>query len=149
MTTTEAIRNTLKARFFAATLLMLSLCAAAGYARPNFAGSFTLPFEVYWGKNIVPAGNYRIVMDELKKVAMVRSTDGAVAFFTPVPIKVTSKGGATALVVTIHGNERKVRALNLPNQGYSLVFQPETRAERELLAKADRVVTVPLGDNTK
>jgi hypothetical protein len=34
--------------------------------------------------------------------------------------------------------------LNLPHNGVSLVYQPQTGAEREMLAKADRVVTLPL-----
>jgi len=143
-TMTEAIRNAVKARFFAAVLLMLSLCAAAGYAQPSFAGRFSLPYEVNWGKNVLPAGQYVVLMEESGTPATVRSLDGRIAFFTSIPEKDKSDGGITGLVVMIRGNERTVMALNLPHNGYSLIYKPQTAAERELLAKADRVATVPL-----
>jgi hypothetical protein len=146
---TETVRNRISARLIAATLLVLSLCAAAGYARPSFAGRFTLPYEVNWGKNVLPAGQYVILMEELGTSATVRSLDGKIAFFTPMPVKDKSDGGITGLVVMIRGNERTVSALNLPHNGYTLVYTPRTAAERELLAKADRVATVPLVSSGK
>lgn len=149
MMMTEAFRNAIAARFFTATLLLITLFAATGYARPSFAGNFTLPYEVHWGKTILPAGNYRIFMEELDKTATIESTDGTMRFFVPIPAKSDSQGGTAGLVLLIRGNERVVRALNLPHSGYSLVYQPQTRAERELLAKADHVATVPLGDKAK
>ena len=142
--TIETVRTLIKARLVAAAVLVVSLCAAAGYAQPSFAGRFTLPYEVNWGKNVLPAGDYRIFIEELGRTATIESADGRVAFFTPVPVKLDSEGGITGLVVLLHGNERFVRALNLPHNGVSLVYQPKTSAEREMFAKADRVVTVPL-----
>ena len=85
-----------------------------------------------------------ILMEELGTSVTVRSMDGRIAFFTPVSAKDTSEGGITGLVVMIRGNERTVSALNLPHNGYALVYKPKTAAERELLAKADRIATVPL-----
>lgn len=145
----ETVRTLIKARLVAAAVLMASLCAAAGYAQPSFAGRFTLPYEVNWGKNVLPAGNYRIIMEQVERTTTVESADGKIRFFTPIPIPQDSKGGTTGLVVVLHGNERFVRALNLPHNGMSLVYQPATRAEREMLAKADGVDTVPLLTGSK
>jgi hypothetical protein len=144
MLTTGTIRNMIQARMIAAAVLVVSLCAAAGYAKPSFTGRFTLPYEVNWGKNTLPAGNYVIIIEEVGRQATVESLDGHIAFFTPMPIKLDSDGGSTGLVVLVRGNERVVRLLNLPHAGVSLVYQPQTSAERELLVKADRVEAVPL-----
>jgi hypothetical protein len=140
----ETVRTLIKARLVAAAVLIASLCAAAGYAQPSFVGRFTLPYEVNWGKNVLPAGNYRIIMEVLGTKTTIESEDGKIAFFAAMPTPQTSEGGTTGLVVVLHGNERFVRALNLPHNGVSLVYQPATRAEREMLAKADGVDTVPL-----
>lgn len=140
----EKVRNLVKVRLIGVAVLLASLCAAAGYAQPSFVGRFTLPYEVNWGKKVLPAGQYRIIIDELGQAASVQSMDGSTAFFTPLPVRLDSEGGDTGLVLLIRGNERVVRALNLPHEGVSLVYKPETSAERELLAKANRVATVPL-----
>ena len=145
----ETIRNLISAKLMATTLFLLSVCAAAGYAQPSFAGRFTLPFEVNWGKHVLPAGQYFILMEEFGTSAIVRSMDSRIAFFTPLPVKDKSEGGITGLVVLIRGNERTVSALNLPHNGYALVYKPKTAAERELLAKADRLETIPLVSSGK
>jgi len=145
----ETVRTLIKARLVAAAVLVASLWAAAGYAQPSFAGRFTLPYEVNWGKTVLHAGNYRIIVEQSEKTTTVESADGKIRFFTPVPIPQDSKGGTTGLVVVLYGNERFVRALNLPHNGVSLVYQPATRAEREMLAKADGVDTVPLLTGSK
>lgn len=145
----ETVRTLIKARLVAAAVLVASLCAAAGYAQPSFAGRFTLPYEVNWGKNVLPAGNYRIIMEPLGSKTTIESADGKIAFFAPMPIPQDSKGGTTGLVVVLYGNQRFVRALNLPHNGVSLVYQPGTRAEREMLAKANGVDTVPLLTGSK
>jgi hypothetical protein len=75
----------------------------------------------------------------------VQSTSGK-AFYTSIPIKDDNynRKGAATLVVMVRGNERTVRSLNFPGRGYSLIYQPATKAEREILAKADQAETVPL-----
>jgi hypothetical protein len=147
--TIETVRTLIKARLVAAAVLVVSLCAAAGYAQPSFAGRFTLPYEVNWGKTVLRAGNYQIIIDQAERTTTVESADGKIRFFTTIPIPQDSKGGTTGLIVVLHGNERFVRALNLPHNGMSLVYQPATPAEREMLAKADGVDTVPLLTGSK
>jgi hypothetical protein len=139
----KTIRHAIEVRMFA--VVLLATCAfAAGANAQTVAARFTLPFEVHWGKNVLPAGEYSISMDSVSNVAIVRSRNGKTVFNTPIPIRANSDKGPTALVVMVRGNERSVRSLNLPARGVSLIYQPATSAEREMLAKADQIKTVPV-----
>ena len=139
----KTIRHAIEVRFFAVVLLATCAFAATANAQ-SFSGKFTLPSETHWGKNVLPAGNYTMSLDAQTNVALVRSADGKTAGFTPIPITTSSDKGATALSVMVRGNRRIVRSLNLPTHGVSLIYQPTTSAEREILAKADEVLTVPV-----
>jgi hypothetical protein len=136
-------RHTTKATLFA--VVLLATCAFAGLANAQtLAVKFTLPFEVQWGRNVLPAGEYSISMDSIANVALVRSANGNTVGFTPIPITATSHSGNTALFVMVRGNEHLVRSLNLPARGISLIYPPTTSAQREMLANADRVKSVPV-----
>jgi hypothetical protein len=139
----KTMRHAIEVRLFAVVLLATCAFAAAANAQ-TIAAKFTLPFETHWGKNLLPAGEYTITMDSSANVAFVRSANGKTVGFTPIPIKANSDKGATALFITVRGNERIVRSLNLPARGVSLIYPPATSAEREMLAKADQVQAVPV-----
>ncbi len=139
----KTIRHAIKVRVFAAVLL--AACAFAGAANAqNYTAKFTLPFEVQWGKNVLPAGDYTIRMNWTENVALIESVNGKTSGFTPVPLTTTSDKVATALAVMIRGNERIVRSFNMPTRGIVLIYSPTTNAEREILAKADQILTVPV-----
>ena len=139
----KGMQQTTKAKLFA--VVLLATCAFAGIANAQtLAVKFTLPFEVQWGRNVLPAGEYSISMDSSADVALVRSANGNTVGFTPIPIRATSHSGNTALFVMVRGNERLIRSLNLPARGISLIYPPTTSAQREMLAEADQVKTVPV-----
>jgi len=138
-----AMSHTTKVRLFAIVLFAICAFAAAANAQ-TIAAKFTLPFEVHWGKNLLPAGEYSITFDSSADVALLRSANGKTIGFTPIPMKAYSHTGNTALFVMVRGNERMVRSLNLPALGVSLIYRPSTSAEREMLANADQVKTVPV-----
>jgi hypothetical protein len=140
----ETIRSFIKVKLFAAAMLAAGLCASAGYAQTDFAGKFTLPHEVQWGKSVLPAGRYFISMHGGGTTAIVQSEDGKIALYTPIPIQDRAEKGATALKVLVRGNQRMVLSLNLPERRVCLIYRPTTAAERELIAKADHESTVPL-----
>jgi hypothetical protein len=117
---------------------------AAANAQPIFVGTFTLPYEVHWNHAVLPAGEYAIRMDSKGAVALVRSISSNKLDYTAPPIIGNGEKGATFLTVTIHGNERKVRSLNLSADGQSLIFEPLTKAERETFAKAGQIDSVPV-----
>jgi len=140
---TKTMRHSIEVRLFAVVLLGICAFATAASAQ-TLTVKFTLPFEVQWGRNVLPAGEYSISMDSSANVALVRSANGNTVGFTPIPIRATSHSGNTALFVMVRGNERLVRSLNLPGRGISLIYPPTTSAQREMLAEANQVKTVPV-----
>ncbi len=127
-------------------LLVLATCGivATANAQPYAVASFTLPFETHWGARIIPAGEYTIRIGDARHPPLVCSADGKTAFYTTFPLRHPSEEGPAALLVAVSGKERMVRSLNLPKSGLSLVYQPTSNAEREILAKAEQVQAVPL-----
>jgi hypothetical protein len=140
---TKTIRRAIELRLFAVVVLATCAFAAAANAQ-SFSAKFTLPFDTHWGWNVLPAGNYTMSLDSQTNVALIRSADGKTAGFTPIPFEASSKDGTTALLVMVRGNEHIVRSLNLPAHGVSLIYTPATSAEREILAKADQILSVPV-----
>ena len=141
---TKTMRTGIGGRFLAVAMLATCAFAAAANAQSTIAGKFTLPYEVHWGKNVLPAGDYSISLSSHGDVSFVQSANGKTAFFTAIPVKSYSDKGATALQLAVRGNERRVRSLNLPERGISLTYPPATSAEREMFAQADQVQAVPV-----
>lgn len=131
------------AKIFAVVLFGICAFHPAAKAQTN-AGKFTLPYEVKWGKNVVPAGEYKIDTGYAGNMAMVRSTDGKFVTFTPVANKTESDNSGSSIRVVALGNQHLVRSINLPARGISLIYPPANSAEREALAKADHVDTIPV-----
>ena len=151
---TKRSRQTIQAGIFAITAVVMyvfaiSVNAQISNTQPGVAIRFTLPFEVYWGTMLVPAGQYTILMDNEHPAALVRSADGKTQFFTPIPITNHRAEGPAALLVVVRGSERMVRSLNLPKNNLCLTYRPTTSAEREILAKAEQVQAVPLASVEK
>ena len=48
------------------------------------------------------------------------------------------------VTMTVNGNERIVRSLNLPELGKSFTYKRLTKAERELFVKTGQIETVPV-----
>jgi hypothetical protein len=141
----KTIRHAVDVGLFVFLALTTWGFAGTANAQTSPAAKFNLPFEVHWGKNVLPPGQYTVSLDPSARTVRVQSTSGT-AFYTSIPIKDDSQGrkGNTAMVIMVRGNERTVRSLNFPGRGYSLIYQPATKAEREILAKADQLETVPL-----
>ena len=143
------IHPLIKVRLFVLVLLATCGFAAAASAQssswvPAVTIRFNLPFEVYWGKKLLPAGSYTMSMDNSHPSAVVHSANQKISFFTPIPTRNRSDKGPAALFVVVRGNERMVRSLNLPKSDLSLTYQPATSAELEILANADQVRAVPV-----
>jgi hypothetical protein len=141
--TVQTIRYSVKARLLAAVVLATGLFTVSAYAGPSFSAKFTLPYEVHWNQAVLPAGEYFIRMGPTGP-AIVSSASGDRAIFTAVPMISDVEKGAACLTVTARGNERRVRSLNLPGLRESLTFDPLTSTEREMLAKAGQIDTVPV-----
>lgn len=131
-------------KLFLSVLLATCAFAAAAYAQPSFLGKFTLPYEVHWSQSVLPAGVYYIRMESEAGRALVSSASGSWAMYTNPTIIADSKQAGAFLTITTTGNERRVRSLNLPQIGKSVIFAPLTPNEKEELAKAGHSLTVPV-----
>jgi len=126
-------------------ILALAMCASAAAANAqSVTGRFTLPYEVHWGTATLPAGEYMITMDSLHSATLVQSVSNSQSFFTHMPTINDSTKRPTSLVITSFQGERRVRSLNLPQYGKSVIYEPLTKAEREQLAKAGQIQSVPV-----
>jgi hypothetical protein len=118
---------------------------AAANAQPSYVGKFTLTHEVHWGKAVLPAGQYFIRVDSTSAPAKISSMSGSQAMvYTELPTIADSEKGGTYLTITTQGHESRVRSLNEPGLGKLVIFAPLTKSEREILAKAGQIQTVPV-----
>jgi hypothetical protein len=126
--------------------ILISSCGltSAANAQPLFVGKVTLPYEVRWNHAVLPAGEYLIRMDSKGAPALLHSMSTGKSTYTAVPIIAAAQKGSDFVTVTMRGKERRVRSLNLPEIGQSLIFEPLTKTEREMLATAGQIDTVPV-----
>jgi hypothetical protein len=125
-------------------LVATCVFTAAANAQPSFEAKFTLPYQVQWNHAVLPAGEYSIQMDVKGAPTVLRSTSNNESAYTHVPILADAEKGCACLTITIRGNERRVRSVNLPQIGKSLIFEPLTKTEREMFAKKGQIDTVPV-----
>jgi hypothetical protein len=126
-------------------IFTLAMCAFTATANAqSVMGRFTLPYEVHWGTATLPAGEYTIAMDSLNSATLVQSASNSQSFFTRMPTINDNTEGPMSLVITSSQGERRVRSLNLPQYRRSLIYEPLTKAEREQLAKAGQIQSVPV-----
>jgi hypothetical protein len=132
-------------RLLLGVLVATFVFTAAANAQPSFAGKFTLPYAVRWGQAVLPAGDYVIRMDSTASPAEISPANGSSAgVFTEYPLVEDSHMSGVYLTITNNANQRRVRSLNLPQFGKAIVFSPLTKSEREALAKAGQINTVPV-----
>src|SRR5258708_18091737 len=144
MKTANRNRHSTTAKMILGVLFATCVFTAAANAQPSFEGKFTLPYEVHWNHAVLPAGQYSIEVDAKGMLAIVHSTSTGNSVNTNSPILADREKGAACLTVTIRGNERRVRSVNLPQIGMSLIFDPLSRTEREMFAKVGQIDAVPV-----
>jgi hypothetical protein len=144
MKTSRRNRYSATAKVILGVLFATCVFTAAANAQPSFEGKFTLPYEVHWNHAVLPAGEYSIEVDAKGMPAILHSTSTGTSVNTSSPILADREKGAACLTVTIRGNERRVRSVNLPQIGMSLIFDPLSKMEREMFAKAGQIDAVPV-----
>jgi hypothetical protein len=144
MKITNRNRHSTMAKVILGVLFATCVFTAVANAQSTFEGKFTLPYEAHWNHAVLPAGEYAIQVQSKGSPALLRSTSGNKAAYTIVPTIGDLQKGAACLTVTIRGNERRVRSVNLPQIGVSLIFDPLSKTEREMFAKAGQINTVPV-----
>ena len=125
-------------------LMAIPAFTAPANAEPTWAGKFTLPYEVTWNKTVLPAGEYTVRVNSKGAPLFISSTQGNTRMFTFTPIVADSMPGGTNILVSAAGGRHIVRLLNAPSLGVSFIFGPLSRAQREELAKAGQLESIPL-----
>jgi hypothetical protein len=115
------------------TALFFALGTAGARAQSlsstQFAGDFTLPFEVQWGRTILPVGEYSLYYGRTQAsssmmVEVRGKEDGSPhVFILPVGTERPSTA-KDALVLVREGNAGIVRTLELSAIGTSVEFAP-------------------------
>ena len=125
----------LKLAVAAAIAICLSVNVASAQ---SLKGTFTLPYDVQWGKAVLPAGPYTVTFDSLHRPAIVRTSTGAGrAIVMALSVGKAMKDQPSALLVTKVENEHVVRYLNIREADASFAYRPFTNSERKLAGKID------------
>lgn len=130
----------------AASAICLSVSSASA---ESLNASFTLPFEVHWGKAVLPAGPYTITFDSLYGPALVRAGTEGRALVMPVTISEAMKDQPSALVVTRIENGYDVRYLNLREANVSFGYRLFKESERKVVGKIDKPEAVAILTTSK
>jgi hypothetical protein len=105
--------------------------------------SLTLPYEVSWGKSVLPAGPYTITVDSPRRPALVRSLTGdAYALVMPMTVNRAISDQPTSLILTRSEKGHDVRYLNLREANVSLGYG-FAKTERKVARHMDEPATYP------
>ena len=138
----KACSNFLKVGVAAAVAAVFSASAAS--AQPLVKGTFTLPYEVHWGKAILPPGQYSITIDDPRRPALVSNTltGERRAVVMARATGDAMKGEPTALVITKVENDRYVRSFNWREGNQRFIYRAVSERERTQLAAEP--ITIPI-----
>jgi hypothetical protein len=127
--------------------MAVAICAAAvaANAQSLVKGSFTLPYEVHWGKAVLAPGHYTIAIERADRPAAVSTSTGKiVAYVMARSFDDARKNQPSALVITKAESQRVVRLFNWREGNRSFIYRPLTEAERQQGADATRLETVTI-----
>jgi hypothetical protein len=84
---------------------------------------------------VLPAGEYSlsILSAERPVKVLIQSMDGKTAAIAQAEFISDPQPGGSYIFTTGSGSDKRVRSMNLPQLGFSLVYAPLTARERETL----------------
>jgi hypothetical protein len=127
----------------AATALALGAAATPASAQA-YTAKVKLPYDVQWGRAVLTAGEYRLVLNSIGQPMHVLDEGGGTRAIVYGSAERPRPGVPTQLLVTNDRGVRTVRALNCRPWGVDFVYKPFTRAERQLLASGEQVERLPV-----
>jgi hypothetical protein len=142
-------RNSVRLLLFSGVLLAAGFVGGTAKAQSNAAegdvrGKFTLPYEVHWGKAVLPAGDYLLTFTPDMVPALISIQDQksrrAVALESTA-IREDNSDGQSALVIGSRGDQHVVESLRIEELGETFVYQ---RAPRQAVEEARKTRTVPV-----
>jgi hypothetical protein len=125
-------------------LMAIPAFTSPANAEPTWSCRFVLPYEVTWGKVVLPAGEYTIRIGAKNSPVVITSMHGTKSYFASAPIIADSEAGSTRILVTTADGRHIVRELSSPSDGVAFVFAPFSKAERETMAKDGQVESIPV-----
>lgn len=106
----------------------LAICGMAARANAQeFRGKVALPYEVQWGKAVLPAGNYVLTISgaEARPVVIVRDAKTLRPLaFERVDIQESAAAGESALLTAKRGGRYVVHSLRVAELGETFVYDP-------------------------
>jgi hypothetical protein len=138
----DTIQRTITMKLIFGVLMTSFAFTAAANAQSTFSGTFVLTQEARWNHAVLPAGEYSIEMQSLAAPAVLHLKNSNMSFYTSAPVFGNVEKGGTHLNITAQGDQRRVRSLNLPGINRTLVFEPLTKSEREMIAKESTTTEV-------
>jgi hypothetical protein len=139
---TKIQRSSVKAALIAALLLVAGAFSGPANAQGQTRARFTLPFEVHWGRAVLPPGDYRVRFPSEPQGVLVisdaRNHDVAVE---RTDNQDDSAGRSSALLISTKGREHVVCSLTIAELGETFVYQ---RAPKHEVQEARRMQTVPV-----
>src|SRR5215472_6466775 len=105
-------------------LLIALLWVGVAQAAPVYQGKFALPYAVYWGQAVLPAGEYRLRFQDVGRHVFVVIEDAEshqeVAL---VPAMMVGESrGRSVLLIAGEGNRRVVQSLSLAELGQAFTY---------------------------
>jgi len=110
----------------------------------SLKGTFTLPYDVQWGKAVLPAGPYTITFDSLRGPAIVRTSTGRGLVIVMARSVDKAMDQPSALLITTIENQHVVRYLNLREVDTAFAYRPFTKSERKLVGQLGEPEAVPI-----
>ncbi len=110
----------------------------------SLKGTFTLPYDVQWGKAVLPAGPYTITFDSLRGPAIVRTSTGRGLAIVMARSVDKAMDQPSALLITTIENQHVVRYLNLREVDTAFAYRPFTKSERKLVGQLGEPEAVPI-----
>ena len=140
----KACFNFLKVGLAAAIAAGLSVGSAS--AQPLVKGTFTLAYEVHWGKAILPPGQYSISIDDPRRPSLVINTltGERRAVVMARALGDAIKGQPTALLITKVENARFVGSFNWREGNQRFVYRALSNTEGTQVGSGSEPVAVPI-----
>jgi hypothetical protein len=102
--------------------------ASVASAQPLVKGTFDLPYEVHWGKAVLPPGRYSITIDAADRPAWVTTSTGRrLTYVLARSSSDAMKDAPTALVITKAEGQRVVRSFNWREGNRNFIYRSYAR----------------------
>lgn len=124
-----------KVTFFVAVVLIAGLFAGATQAQSRYRGKFTLDHQIRWGRALIPAGDYQVVVESaletgsLRVARVIDEKTGITVATVGCPISENSTG-PSVLILSRRDGQQVVHTLRVEELNESFIFDPSLAHRR-------------------